>query len=107
MRLRIPSWPNLFRYLQHDLHFRLPLKSKHIQKCLADMGTGITDVIGGPNDFLPPRSDRSDEFQKLCRFDTDMYINLTAISSFVHDTGTWGQHLSFLLKATPWILSLF
>ena len=68
------------------------------------MGTGITDVIGGPHDFLPPRSD---EFQKLCRFDTDMYINITAISSFVHDTGTWGQHLSFLLKATPWILSLF
>jgi hypothetical protein len=30
-----------------------------------DMGTGITDVIGGPDDFLPPRSDRSDEFQKL------------------------------------------
>jgi len=30
---------------------------------LADMGTGITDVIGGPHDFLPPRSD---EFQKLC-----------------------------------------
>jgi hypothetical protein len=29
------------------------------------MGTGITDVIGGPHDFLPPRSDRSDEFQKL------------------------------------------
>jgi hypothetical protein len=29
---------------------------------LADMGTGITDVIGGPHDFLPPRSD---EFQKL------------------------------------------
>jgi hypothetical protein len=28
-------------------------------------------------------------------------------SSFVHDTGTWGQHLSFLFKATPWILSLF
>ena len=27
------------------------------------MGTGITDVIGGPHDFLPPRSD---EFQKLC-----------------------------------------
>ena len=25
------------------------------------MGTGITDVIGGPHDF---RSDRSDEFQK-------------------------------------------
>jgi hypothetical protein len=39
-------------------------KSKHIiQKCLADMGTGITNVIGGPYDFLPPRSD---EFQKLC-----------------------------------------
>jgi hypothetical protein len=55
MRLRIPSWPNLFRYLQYDLRFRLPLKkSKHIiQKCLADMGTGITDVIGGPHDFLP------------------------------------------------------
>ena len=63
MRLRIPSWPNLFRYLQHDLRFRLPLKSKHIiQKWLADMGTGITDVIGEPHDFLPPRSD---EFQKL------------------------------------------
>jgi len=29
------------------------------------MGTGITDVVGGPHDFLPPRSDRSDEFQKL------------------------------------------
>jgi hypothetical protein len=29
------------------------------------MGTGIADVIGEPNDFLPPRSDRSDEFQKL------------------------------------------
>ena len=27
------------------------------------MGTGITDVIGGPHDFLPPKSD---EFQKLC-----------------------------------------
>ena len=26
------------------------------------MRTGITDVIGGPYDFLPPRSD---EFQKL------------------------------------------
>jgi hypothetical protein len=25
------------------------------------MGTGITDVVGGPRDFLPPRSD---EFQK-------------------------------------------
>ena len=36
-----------------------------IQKCLADMETDITDVIGGPHDFLPPRSDRSDEFQKL------------------------------------------
>jgi hypothetical protein len=30
------------------------------------MGTGITDLIGGPHDFLPPRSDRFDEFQKLC-----------------------------------------
>jgi hypothetical protein len=41
-------------------------KSKHIiQICLADMGTGITDVIGGPHDFLPPRSD---EFQKLCLY---------------------------------------
>jgi hypothetical protein len=27
------------------------------------MGTGITDVIGEPHDFLPSRSD---EFQKLC-----------------------------------------
>jgi hypothetical protein len=36
-----------------------------MEKCLADMGTGITDVIGGPHDFLPPRFDRSDEFQKL------------------------------------------
>ena len=59
MRLRIP---NLFWYLQYDLRFRQ--KSKHIiQKCLADMGTGITDFIGGPHDFLPPRSD---EFKKLC-----------------------------------------
>ena len=29
------------------------------------MGSGITKLIGGPHDFLPPRSDRSDEFQKL------------------------------------------
>jgi hypothetical protein len=28
------------------------------------MGTGITDVIGGPHDFLPLRSDRFDEFKK-------------------------------------------
>jgi hypothetical protein len=35
---------------------------KVIQKCLVDMVTGITDVIGGPPDFLPLRSD---EFQKL------------------------------------------
>ena len=56
MRLRIP---NLFWYLQYDLRFRQ--KSKHIiQKWLADMGTGITDVIGGPHDFLPSRSNRSD-----------------------------------------------
>jgi hypothetical protein len=26
------------------------------------MGAGITDVVGGPRDLLPPRSD---EFQKL------------------------------------------
>jgi hypothetical protein len=32
------------------------------------MGTGITDVIGRPHDFLPPRSD---EFQKLC-YETDI-----------------------------------
>jgi hypothetical protein len=43
------------------------LLAQHIiQKCLADMGTGITDVIGGPHDFLSPRSNRFDEFQKLC-----------------------------------------
>ena len=30
------------------------------------MGTGITDVIGGPHDFLPPRSDK---FQKLSHAD--------------------------------------
>jgi hypothetical protein len=35
------------------------------------MGTGITDVIGGPHDFLPPRSDRSDEFQNSGIFDLD------------------------------------
>ena len=47
-------------------------KSKHIiKKCLADMGTGINDVISGPHDFLPGRSD---EFQKLC---TDNYDPLT------------------------------
>ena len=63
MRLRISSWPNLFRYLQYDLRFRQ--KSKHIiQKYLADMGTGIIDVISGPHDFLPRKSG---EFQKLCR----------------------------------------
>ena len=33
---------------------------------LADRGTGITDVIGGPHDFLPSRPD---EFQKLCKHD--------------------------------------
>jgi hypothetical protein len=32
------------------------------------MGTGILDVIGGPHDFLPPRSDGSDEFKKNCNF---------------------------------------
>ena len=37
------------------------------------MGTGITNVIGGPHDFLPPRSDRSDEFQKLC-YDIHVHI---------------------------------
>jgi hypothetical protein len=51
-------------------------KSKHIiQKCLANMGAGITDVIGGLHDFLPPRSDRSDEFQKLCRWSTFKIIS--------------------------------
>jgi hypothetical protein len=51
-------------YLEYCLQFQQ--QSKHIiLKCLADIGTGITDVIGGPHDFLPPRSDRSDEFQKL------------------------------------------
>jgi hypothetical protein len=52
-----------------SLHSEHIIKSKHIiKKCLADIGTGITDVIGGPHDFLPPRSDRSDEFQKLCNY---------------------------------------
>ena len=56
----------VFTTCASDFH----LKSKHIiQKCLADMGTGITDVIGGPHDFLPPRSDRSNEFQKLSHAD--------------------------------------
>jgi hypothetical protein len=32
------------------------------------MGTGILDVIGGPHDFLPPRSDGSDEFKKTLQF---------------------------------------
>jgi hypothetical protein len=36
--------------------------------CPTDMGTGITNVIGGPHDFLPPWSDRFDEFQKLWYF---------------------------------------
>ena len=47
--------------------FPTSVKKINTSKCLADMGTGITDVIGGPHDVLPPRSDRSDEFQKLCR----------------------------------------
>jgi hypothetical protein len=45
--------------------FPTSVKKVHIiQKCLADMGTGITDVIGGPHDFLPPRSN---VFQKLSK----------------------------------------
>jgi hypothetical protein len=32
MRLRIPSWPNLFRYLQYDLRFRLPLSPQKINQ---------------------------------------------------------------------------
>jgi hypothetical protein len=31
-----------------------------------DMGTGITDVIGGPHDFLPPRSDEYAAYLELC-----------------------------------------
>ena len=42
------------------------------------MGTGI---IGGPHDFLPPTSDRSDEFQKLCNphlnHNPNLNLNLT------------------------------
>ena len=40
------------------------------------MGTGITDVIGGPHDFLP---DRSDKFKKLC----DMKYTEDAIDNMI------------------------
>jgi hypothetical protein len=36
----------------YDSVFYLQYK-KNIQKWLADMGTGITDVIGEPHNFLP------------------------------------------------------
>jgi hypothetical protein len=49
-----------------------------IQPCRWTPG-GITDVIGGPHDFPPPGSDRSDEFQKLCCME--------------HWNGTWGRSL--------------
>ena len=42
------------------------------------MGTCITDVIGGPHDFLPPRSD---EFKKLCDIsNASTKLNDTSIS---------------------------
>jgi hypothetical protein len=47
------------------------------------METGITEVIGGPHDFLPPRSDRSDEFQKLC--DCEVYSIQHYMIKFVSD----------------------
>jgi hypothetical protein len=56
--------PDLYRSL-HRIRF-------HLEFCLQFRqhgdGTGITDIIGGPHDFLPPRSDRSDEFPKLILF---------------------------------------
>ena len=41
------------------------------------MGTGITDVIGGPHDFLPPRSD---EFQKLWSNNQQYKYNTTVFN---------------------------
>ena len=48
------------------------------------MGTGITDIIGGPHDFLPSRSDRSDEFQKLWIIDTTepYYVEVKLTNDF-------------------------
>ena len=95
MRLRIPSWPNLFRYLR----FRLPLKKVNtsFKKCLADMGTGITDVIGGPHDFLPPSSDRSDEFKKLWVSMEDQYCRRQGrILKTGNGTSEEGFKLTFL-----------
>ena len=39
------------------------------------MRTVITDVIGGPHDFLLPRSDRSDEFQKLWKLIDKIFLS--------------------------------
>jgi hypothetical protein len=46
--------------------------------------------------------------EHLYRFDTDIYINLTAISSFVHDTGTWVENGSFTEFPGPvgWLKNL-
>ena len=78
------------------------LKSKHIiQKCLADMGTGITDVVGGPQNFLPPRSD---EFQKLCNREGGQGVRLSILPplfSFLPPL------FSFLTPCITFLLSLF
>ena len=64
------------------------LKSKHIiQKCLADMGTGITDNIGGPHDFLSLRSDTVHSRAYCDRCPTSDMSDLTCQTTGRMETG--------------------
>ena len=54
------------------------------------MGTGITDVIGGPHDFLP---DRSDEFQKLCNT-REHFSSNQQISVYLVFVVLWYENMS-------------
>jgi hypothetical protein len=72
-------------------HWRLRESNDFWNIVIADMGTGITDVIGGPHDFLPPRSDRSDEFQKLC----------ITVKKNLYNIGRFASCYVNLVKNTP------
>jgi hypothetical protein len=65
----------------YQLHFRFPVQNKiHKQKILSDTRTGILGSIASPCDFLHVRSD---EFQKVCKYQLD-----------------------FMFKNRPWIVVL-